>query len=436
MLTHHLDHLKNGLTVVRVPMPSVESVTFIALANTGSRYEDPQHFGIAHFLEHMVFKGTKSFPTAQELAEAVDAVGADFNAFTSKEYTGYYVKTSKEHLDLAIKVVSEMLLTPQLRQDDIDREKGVIIEELNMYADMPARHIANLFDQMAFAGSGLEHDIIGLKETVSSIKTADFQAFLNKWYSPDNLVVVVAGNAEVVGSKSLLTDIERAWELDSGAREKGVKQVVGELKNSPVSDKRLHLETKKTEQAHFILGFPGLKRRDPRRQVLSLLSTILGGNMSSRLFSEVREKRGLCYYVGTDVDLFHDGGIFGASAGVDPKRVDEALQVTIDEFAAVVDGRKPITATELQKAKDYSVGKTVLSLEDTENVAQFYGMKQLLLEKIETPEQIIAKVKAVTLAEVQALAEELINMDAIKLALIGPFDDQERFKKVIGNTTK
>lgn len=406
-----------------LPMPAVESLTVLAFANTGSRYEEARRFGVAHFFEHMVFKGTRTYADAQALASVVDGVGADFNAFTSKEYTGYYVKASSKHFSLALDVVSDMLLAPKLDQADIDREKGVIIEELNMYVDSPQRHIENLFDQLVFAGSGLGHDIIGTKETISGLQRADFQAFLGEWYGLGNLVLVVAGDERVVGGVKFLAEVEKAFGKAIEFDRQATATVKDKLGVSPISDRLLHVEYRETQQAHFVLGWPGLSRTSPDRYAQSLLSVMLGGNMSSRLFSEVREKRGLCYYVHSAVDQFHDTGVFGGAAGVDPARLEEAIKVTVGEFMAIGQGTKPFTDTELGRAKEYLAGKMVLGLEDSESVAQYYGMKQLLHGKIETPEEVMQKVQAVSLDEVHALAKRLIVPKSLRFALIGPFKD-------------
>jgi predicted Zn-dependent peptidase len=432
MLQPDLTTLKSGLRILRIPMPSVKSATVLALVNTGSRYEEANQFGIAHFFEHMVFKGTEQYPTAQDLAMAVDSIGANFNAFTSKEYTGYYVHAAAEQIDLALNVVSDMLLTPKLRQEDIDREKGVIIEEINMYVDSPTSHINNKFDQMVYAGSGLEHDILGLKETVSSMTSDDFVSFLSQWYGFDNIVLVVAGDDHVVGSPSMVEKIELAFSKEAvGDRAVGAdpKKTL-DFKNTPLSKNTMHIENRKTEQSHFVLGWPALKRGDDRKYTLGMLNTILGGNMSSRLFSEVREQRGLCYYVHSSVDQFHDGGLFGAAAGVDPKRVDEAIEVTIDQFNQVAAGKRPITAKELEMAKQYVGGKVVLGLEDSQSVAQFFGMRLLLQNKLDTPDVILDHYQHITVDEVNQLASEIIKPDEIKFGIIGQYTDEadgERF---------
>jgi predicted Zn-dependent peptidase len=430
MLNYLKTVLPSGLTVIRVPMPAVKSVTVLALVSTGSRYEPEKWFGISHFLEHMVFKGTQKYPDSQALAAAVDAVGAKFNAFTSKEYTGYYVKAASQHSGLALDFVSDQLLTPQLKQEDIDREKGVIIEEINMYADMPSAHIGNLFEQMVYQPSGLGHDVLGTKETVSSLTTQDFQSYLKQWYGLKNVVLILAGDDTVLSKESVLSEIETAFSKGN-SKERQAEKFSDHLEKRPLSEERLLVEFKQTEQAHFIMGFPGISRSHKARHALSLLSVILGGNMSSRLFTEVREKRGLCYYVHSDTDFFHDCGLFGASAGVDPKRVEEAIKVTREEFLTVTTGQKPITALDLKTAKDYLIGKVIMDLEDSESVAQYFGMKQLLTGRVETPEELFAKFNAVTLEEIQGIADKLIQPDQLRLALIGPFKQAKNFEKFL-----
>lgn len=431
MFKHSLTTFPSGLPLIRVPMPGVGSATVLVLSNTGSRYEPKPIEGIAHFFEHMVFKGTKNYPTAPVLAATVDGVGAGFNAFTSREYTGYYVKAASEHLELALDVVSDLLLTPQLRQTDIDREKGVIIEEMNMYTDSPSRHIQILFDQMFFAGSQLAHNIIGNKKTVSSIKRADFLSFLSDWYGLGNMLVILAGDAKVIDRPQTLELVERHFNKKTKKRTLKKVPVKSSLKGNPISADKLKLEYRKTQQAHFVLGWPGIKRQDKDRYALSLLSVILGGNMSSRLFNEVREKRGLCYYVRSDLDVFHDSGVFGASAGVDQSRVEEALKVTVGEFTDLASGEKKITSKELQQAKDYLAGKMVLGFEDSEAVAQYFGMRQLLSDKIETPEELLKKIKTVTLRQVQAVAKRLIKPGEMRLAIIGPYKNRQVFEKLL-----
>ncbi|HNQ16705.1 MAG TPA: pitrilysin family protein [Candidatus Woesebacteria bacterium] len=433
MLKHSVQVLDSGLELIRIPMASISSVTALVLGNTGSRYEKPAQQGLAHFFEHMVFKGTKKYPDPQVLASTIDAVGAQSNAFTSKEYTGYYVKAASKHLERSLDVLSDMLLQPLIRPEDIEREKGVIIEEINMYSDSPMQDIDNVFDQLLFENESLGHDVIGTKETVSGMTHQDFLDLLSGWYGLPNLTLVLAGDATVVESDQTLDLVSKLFGGEKRPQETRVDhrvEVAPLLKSSWKNTGRLLVKTKQTEQAHLMLGWPGLVRSDERRYALALLSIVLGGNMSSRLFTEVREKRGLCYYVHSTVDYYHDAGVFGAAAGVDPRRIHEAVQVIVDEFQQLSSAKNAITQQELDRAREFAMGTLVLSLEDSQSVAQYYGVRQLLQRKIDTPDAVIERLKRVTLEEINLLAQTLLKSGEMRLALIGPFEQAE-FEKYV-----
>ncbi|MFZ1721772.1 MAG: pitrilysin family protein [Microgenomates group bacterium] len=430
MFTHSIDTLKNGLKVLRVEMPGVKSVTAMILANTGSRFERPKEEGIAHFLEHMVFKGTKKYPDPQILASTIDGIGADFNAFTSKEYTGYYVKSASQHIDTALDVLSDMLLQPLLKQEDIDREKGVIIEEINMYQDNPMHLVDNVFEQMFFAGSGLSHDIIGSKMTVSQLEKRHFQQFLQQWYGTANLVLVLAGDKKKISNPKMLETVKEAFSKSTGVRARdkvAMKRLLPD--KTPVSSQQVSVTYKKTEQAHLIMGWPSIPRGHKDRYVQAILGVILGGTMSSRLFSEVREKRGLCYYIRATPDYYHDAGVFSVSAGVDPNRAHEALKTIREESLALASGEKPVTDEELTRAIEYATGTLVLGLEDSRSVAEFYGMKETLLGEITDPVETMNQLKKVTKQDVQRLAKKVIVDIHTRLAIVGPFKGGSAFKK-------
>ncbi len=412
-------------------MPGVRSVTSLLFSNTGSRNESEKEWGIAHFFEHMVFKGTPKYPDPQTLAAAIDGVGADFNAFTSREYTGYYVKSASEHLELSLDVLTDMLLRPLLKQQDLERERGVIIEELNMYVDNPMHHIANQFETMLWEGSGLSHDIIGTKETIQGVNRDDFLRFLHKWYGLGNLTLVLAGDESVVMTDQAVDLAEKMLSKEvEDTRVAGKQQAEGVQPEGFISGRRLLVVDRPTEQAHLILGWPGLKRGHSRRHQMALFNNIIGGSMSSRLFTEVREKRGLCYYVHSDHDSYKETGFVGASAGVETKRVHEAIQVIRDEFLQIADGSKKVTQIELDRGKNYFAGKLKLSLESSQAVAQFYGLRQLLEDTVETPEEILAQIQRVTLEDLQQLAADLIQSSQLRLAVIGPYKlaDFEQYK--------
>jgi predicted Zn-dependent peptidase len=434
MLKFKKTTLESGLTVLQIPMPSVASVTALVLGNTGSRYENKKQQGIAHFFEHMVFKGTENYPTAQKLAAAVDVMGAEFNAFTGREYTGYYVKSASRHLEKALDVLSDMMLNPKLRQEDIDREKSVVIEEMSMYHDTPMQYVDTLFNKLMYKDGGLGHDILGTKETVTSFSRGDFEQFLNEWYGLNNLMLVIAGHAKVVSDPATLKLIEKEFSKKTAGRSTKIIDSQNWIKQNtsqPVlSGDRLLVENRQIEQVHLSLAWPGLKMSDNRRYIMSVLAVIMGGNMSSRLFSEVREKRGLCYYVRSESDFHHDVGVFGASAGVDPKRVHEALEVIIGLFKDLATGKQKVTPAELALAKEYSIGSLILSLEDSRGVGQFFGIKQLLLHNIKSPEEVMKMIRSVSIDQIQELAKELIKDEELRLAMIGPLK-QTDFEKYV-----
>ncbi|MDR0462849.1 MAG: insulinase family protein [Pseudomonadales bacterium] len=422
-MKHFVDKLDNGLTVIRVGIPGVKSATGLILSATGSRYEKPEQYGIAHFFEHMVFKGTKKYPTAAIVSERIDGIGADFNAFTGSEYTGYYIKCASGKLDLVLDMLSEMVTAPMLRQDDIDREKGVIIEELNMYLDLPHARVGEIFEEMALKGSTLDHPIIGKKETIQAMTSADFESFLNEWYDFSNLTLVIAGENEVVSSPKMLELVSQYFTNTSGRNTNLEHKMY--LENDFQYSGKVVFEEMQIEQAHFVLGWPS-KSLDSKSQFAStLLSVMMGGNMSSRLFSEIREQRGLCYYISSGDNNYKDCGLFTAQAGVNLDKVGEAVKATRDEFVKIFDDKK-FSEEELNRAKEYVVGKQTLALEDSRSVAQAYGLRQVLLGEILSPEEKIAKLKKVTLEEVNDLAKELFESKAPKLAVVGKLTEKQR----------
>lgn len=424
--------LENGLTLVRIPIAGVKSVTALVLVNVGSRFEPMETAGIAHFFEHIVFKGTKKYPTALQLSSTIDAVGAEFNAFTSKEYTGFYVKVASRYVDTALDVLSELMLKPLIPETDVERECKVIIEEINMYKDNPMTHVSTVFDQLFFSDEHLSHDIVGTKETVSAIRKSHFEQFLADWYGLHNMVLVLAGDEELIKGVDLEGKVSATFGKEPTTKRKDVlPEKKSFFSENPISTNTLACINKQTEQAHFVLGWPGFKRSAEVKPIISVLSVVLGGTMSSRLFTEVREKRGLCYYVHSDVDYYHDTGIIGASAGVDPQRAEEAVQVVLSECRAVGSGEKPVTDDELSKAKEYIAGTLLLSLEDSKDVAQYFGLKKLLLNEVETPEEALAKIQAVTKEQVTELAKQVFIQSKPKLAIIGPFADESVFNKIL-----
>lgn len=416
--------LKNGLRVISVPLSNLESATVTVWVKTGSRLEDSLVNGISHFLEHMVFKGSKKRPTAKEIAEAVDAIGAEVNAGTSKEWTNYYIKARAEHLRTAFDVLSDMILNPVLKKEEIEREKGVIVEEIAMHEDTPMIKIGDLFENVIFQGNTLEYDIAGTPKSVRAIDREDFVGYKKMHYYTENMLVTVSGNVKE-------TDVERMAGYFFAGLNKGRSKVATRSFKENQSKPRTLLHPKKKEQAHFILGFLGYKMSHPKRFANVVLSSILGGGMSSRMFTEVRERRGLAYAVKTDIENYVDTGYMATYAGVQVKRIDEAVKVVLDEHYKLASKKKKISDKELKKAKEYLKGHLALSLENTIAVNEFFGLRELLLGKTETPEEIFKKLDGVTLEEVYEVAKEIFVPERLNLAIIGPYDNRERFEKLL-----
>lgn len=413
--------LPNKLRVITVPMPGLSSATVLVLVGAGSRYEQKDKAGLSHFVEHMIFKGTKKRPTAFDISSLVDSVGGENNAFTSKDQTGYYIKLQTEHLKLAFDVLSDTLRNSLFLQEEINRERGAIIEEINMYEDTPLYKIDDVFYELMFDGNPLGWPVAGDKKTVSNIEREDFINYTNRFYQGSDMVLAVAGKVDEQEVKSLAEEYFSSFAL--GQKEKIVKFMNGQDKP------RVKVGHKKTDQAHLYLGYPAFSFSDPDRPALEVLSTILGGGMSSRLFIQVRERRGLAYYVSSTTDLYQEAGLLAARAGLNLEKVDEAVKVILEEFAKIKSG--DVTKTELAKAKEFLKGRATLRLENSRATAEWYAEKELLEGKIETPDEEFAKIGKVTLEDIERVAQRVIREKKVNLAIIGPYEDQERFLKLL-----
>jgi predicted Zn-dependent peptidase len=412
--------LKNGVRVLTIPMPGVESVTAMVLCKTGSRNETLPQAGISHVLEHMVFKGTTKYPTPMDIAEAVDQIGAEQNAFTSKEFTGYYITSAAKHLGLTLDIQSQMLTAPLLPQDDLNREREVIVEEINMYEDQPMAMASELFENLMYDGSSMGRLIIGKKETVRATTSEDLRKYMARWYKGGNMLVVIAGkiNNQTPNSNNQTNLNDQILKL---IEEKFGGMGIGEIDKyeTPAiygKAEAVH-HKKKTEQAHFVMGVPGLSITDPRRFALQMGQVVLGGGMSSRLFNEIREKRGLAYYVKADLDMNSDCGYLSVRAGVKLEKLGEAMAVVKSEMLKLAD---TITQAELAKAKEFILGHMPLSLEGSMDVAQFYGMRALVMDEIRHPEEIKDQIEKIKLDEVKSILNELVKEELIRSVVVGP----------------
>jgi predicted Zn-dependent peptidase len=414
--------LGNGIRVLTAPMPHAQSVTCALMFAAGSRYETSETNGIAHFSEHMFFKGTERRPTARDIAGEIDAIGGEFNAFTGKEYTGYYVKCAAEYRDVALDVLVDMIRNSRFDAEEIEREKGVIVEEMNMYFDTPRDYIGGVYDELLYDNQPLGWDIVGRKETVRAATRETFLGYLDRWYKPERLVVGLGGKLEgdvVARLEELLGDLQSA---PTGTP--APIRLQGE-NGAP----RVKVHTKSSDQAHICLGVRSVPLQHPDRYVLQLLATVLGGGMSSRLFTEVRERRGLAYYVFGLNHSYTDAGSLYSQAGVDINRIDEAISTIVAEFRRIA--AEPVPAGELEKARSFAKGRFVLQLESPHGTLMFGVRREVLEGRVAEPDEVLAGLDRVTAEDLSRVAGDLIEGKALNLALIGPFEDAERFEHAL-----
>ena len=419
MTAFQRDTLDNGLRVLTADLPYAQSVAVIVMLAAGSRYEAADSSGIAHFSEHMFFKGTEARPSAKEIAGAIDAIGGEFNAFTGKEYTAFYVKCAAEHRDVALDVLVDMLRNSRFDREEIEREKGVIVEEMNMYYDTPRDFIGGVYEELLWGDQPLGRDIIGRKETVQGATRQTFTDYIDRWYKPSRMVLGVTGR---IGAGLL----EQAQELLGDL----VDAETGEPEpTAPHANGRVAVHTKQSEQAHVILGVSSLPLDHPDRYAIQLLATALGGGMSSRLFSEVRERRGLAYYVYGLNHSYTDAGTLYSQAGVDINRIDDAVATIAAELRKIA--AEPLPADELEKARNFAKGRFVLQLESPQGLMMFGLRKEVLERQLPDPDEVLQGLDTVTSDDVVRVASELITADRLRLAVIGPFDEASRFEPLL-----
>jgi predicted Zn-dependent peptidase len=419
MPTFERTTLSNGTRLVTAPLPTAQSVACFVMFAAGSRYERREESGIAHFAEHMFFKGTERRPTARDIATEIDGIGGEFNAFTGKEATAYYVKCAAETRDVALDVLVDMLRSSRFDAEEIEREKGVIVEEMNMYNDTPRSYIGNVWEQHLYGDQPLGWDIIGNEGTIRAATRETFLDYVDRWYRPERTVVGLGGNIGddlVERLEGLLGEV-----VPQSTPAPEPVRVVDE--GSPV---RIH--TKESEQAHVVIGARSYPTGHPDRYVLQILSTVLGGGMSSRLFTEVRERRGLAYYVFSGNSSYADAGALAAQAGVDLHRIDDAVSTIVAELRKIAS--EPVPSEELEKARAFSKGRFVLGLESPHATIMFGLRREVLEGRAIEPQEVLAGLDAVTAEDVQRVAADVLG-GALRMALIGPFDDPSRFEKLL-----
>jgi predicted Zn-dependent peptidase len=412
--------LSNGLTLLMVPIETASSVTMSIFVKAGSRYEEEKITGLSHFLEHLHFKGSKKFPSAKKLSEVVDSIGGEFNANTGKEHTQYYIRAAYEHMELVFDVLTDMLQNPLFAEKEIDRERGVIIEEINMYKDNPQFSVDALFEETLWPNQPLGRDIPGTAEVIQNIKRKVILDYREKFYVPSNTIIAVAGHFNQEKLESL---VEKHWSKLPNRKPGGYASIPTGNQKKP----RVSIQNKQTEQAYMMLGFPGYSYRNKHNPALRLLSAVLGGGMSSRLFLRIRERLGLAYYVSTSFNNYLDAGNFAVSAGLKIQNVSQALDIILEELRKVK--KNSITRLELAKSKEYIKGKIALAMEDPHDKLEWYLWQEAFMGRVRTIKQTFEELDRVTLDEVAQVADMIICTEALNLALVGPFTDKKVFEK-------
>ena len=413
--------LKNGLRIITVPQKNTQAVTILVLVGTGSKYETKQENGISHFLEHMYFKGTKKRPSTLAIAETLDKVGGIYNAFTGQEFTGYFAKVPTSRFELALDWVSDIFLNSLLPEREIEKEKGVIIEEINMYYDHPMSYVGILWPKLLYGDQPAGWEIAGTKETVAKLNREKLLNYMKSQYVASNTIVAVAGN---INEKKVISLVERYFAKIGIQKPKG-KPPVLEKQNKP----QVLLHFRETDQTHLALGVRGYNLFHPKRYAQTILGVLLGGMMSSRLFEEVRTKLGIAYYIKTDIDSNPDTGYLVTFAGIDNKKVEKGILAILKEYKKI--SQKKVGEKELKKAKEFLKGKITLELEASEAQASFYADQELLERKILTPKEIFKKIDEISQKDILKVAQAIFKPEKLNLALIGPFKGKSKFEKLL-----
>jgi len=413
--------LKNGLRVITVPMKDNPTSTVLVLVEAGSKYEDKKVNGISHFLEHMCFKGTAKRPKAINISKELDAIGSQYNAFTSQEYTGYYAKSDARHFRTIFDIVSDIYLNSTFPEAEMEKEKGVIIEEINMYEDMPSRHVQDLMMSLLYGDQPAGWNIAGEKKNITNMKRDDFVNYKKDHYLPEATLIVVAGK---VTEKEVMKEVNKVF----GSLPRGKK--IGKAKVKEMQSKpQILIKHKDTDQTHFVLSNRTYDLFNKRNAALSVLGGVLGGGMSSRLFQKLREEMGVGYYVRAYNDVYTDHGFFQVSAGVDNKRINEVIEAVLEECRKLKN--ELVLEEEMEKVKECLIGNMKLSLESTDDIANFYGGQEILKKEVKSADEKAAQIRKVTAKEVQAVAKEMFKDSGLNLALIGPFKSKVEFSKIL-----
>jgi len=418
MVMYNKAVLDNGLRVITSTMPHSRSVCLVILVGTGSCYESKEEAGISHFAEHLFFKGTQQRPTSKEITQDIEGVGGIINAGTDKEVTIFWCKVASPHFPIALDVLSDLLLNSRFDNKEIEQERRIIGEEINMNLDLPQQRVNMLIDELLWPDQPLGHDVIGYKETVSAITRKRLLNYVARRYMPNNTVLSIAGNIQHEEAMDQIEPLLNKWAAG--------ELPTGYMTNDNQTEARLRIEPKDIEQAHLCLAVHAFSYSHPQRFILDLLNTVLGGGMSSRLFTEIREHRGLAYDIYSSTDHFLNSGAFTIYAGVDPKKVEIAIAAILEELSKIKQG---ITTSELTRSKKLSKGRLYLRFEDSRNVALWYGSQEILVRQILDIDDVISIVDAITIDELKEVAEEILTDRGLNLAVTGPVKEDSLIKE-------
>jgi len=412
--------LDNGLRVITATMPHTQAVCICLFVGVGSRYETEAETGISHFIEHMLFKGTPKRPTAREIAAAIEGLGGILNGGTDKELTVYSCKVAQPHLSLAFDVLADMLLHPKFDPQELEKERQVIIEEINMSKDSPSQQVHMLIDELLWPNHPLGRDIAGSKESIAAVSRDMMLSYLTSQYRPDNTVVSIAGNIQHQEMVTVISQILSSW-TNQGPHS-------GYDACEEKMAQRIRVERRDTEQVHLCLALPGLSLLHPKRFTLDLLNIILSEGMSSRLFAEIRDKLGLAYSIHGYVDHFLDSGSVTIYAGVEPKNLSTAIKAILEQLCQL---KEPIPEPELSKAKELAKGRLLLRMEDSRNVAGWMGGQEILTGRVLSVDQVISTIDSIETDELNQLAEELFIDSQLRLAVVGPIASDETLEELL-----
>ncbi len=412
--------LDNGLKIIASVMPGTRSVSVLFFVRAGSCYERDREAGISHFVEHMCFKGTRKRPSSRQISEAIEGLGGIMNGGTDRELTSYWCKLASQHFEAAVDVIVDILRNPLYREEDVVKERQVIIEEINMSLDSPQQRVGMLFDETMWPGSPMGRDVAGSEKTVSAISAAEMKQYMSGYYAPENMLVSIAGDFDPKAALPVVTGAMENW--PAGSQPEYIPSLTGQ------AGPRLKMEHRQTEQVNLVLGVEGPSLFDQDRFACDLLSMLLGEGMSSRLFTEIREKLGLAYDIHSYVEHFQQTGVFVIQAGVDPEQASRATQAVVEQLAAVREG---ITEAELNKAREMARGRLLLSMENSRNVAGWYGAQEMLTGKILGIDDVTAIIEQITAEDIKRVAQKLFATNKLNLAMVGPVQGEEEFLRLL-----